>query len=138
MPSRSSPSVPPKPIPKPAQELVARIVDCLNSDEPTLTRFLQATGLQPKTMRESAQSPLFMLSTLESVAKDEQLLCAFGELEQITPEMIELARTALALEIAIQTTKPSDAEASAINAKVQEQLGKLLRRSKRNCGKRRP
>ena len=112
-----------------ARELVARILDFVASDGERLKRFLPMTGFNPETAQDSAQSPLFMLSVLDSAIKDEELLRSLQEHERIGPAVIELTQARLAFQVAAELTRPSDqaAEDAAVKDRVRLQLRALKR-----------
>lgn len=103
-----------------ARELVARILDFLISDNARLTRFLQLTGFPLEALRATARSPSFMLSVFGAIAEDEQLLRALSEHEQITPEIIEMTRAALAFQVSLETIRQGqeNREAASIGERV--------------------
>jgi hypothetical protein len=114
------------------RELVARILEFVASRRERLTRFLHMTSFRPEIIRETTLSPLFMLSVLDTVMKDQQLQRELQEHEQIVPVMIELAQARLGFHIASEVTqqREGEAEASAIRARVRQQLRVLLRLSR--------
>jgi hypothetical protein len=87
------------------KELVARILDSISSDPPRLKRFLLSTGFQPETLQGVVHSPLFMLSVLGSVTKDEELLHALGTHEQVELELINSARARLVHQVTLAVTQ---------------------------------
>lgn len=135
--SRNSFSAPPSDLGlEQAKGLAARILDFIASDRSRLRRFLQLTGFHPDAFRESAQSPLFILTVLNTVADDQQLLRALEEHEQITPDMIEMTRARLAFQVSVEAIQQgrSDQQAVTVKEKVQHQLRALLRRLRRQAG----
>lgn len=119
-----------------ARALSARVLNFIISDSARLTRFLQLTGCSLESLHEAAQSPLFMLSVLGSVAKDQPLLSALAEQERITPEMIEMTRARLAFQVSLEAVQhgQSAREAATIRKKVQDQLRRLLQRIRERSG----
>lgn len=119
-----------------AKELVARILNFIVSDEARLRRFLQLTGFKPETLRDAAQSPLFMLSALDAVAKDPQLLRMLGDQEQITPDMIESIRARLAFQVTVEVTgEGADSHRpGVVKERVEHQLRGLLKMLRRQSG----
>jgi hypothetical protein len=91
-----------------AREMVARILEFIASNEERLKRFLQLPDFRPKAFRETARSPLSMLSILGFIVKDEQLLRELAENEKIEIALIELARARLSFEVAAKEFKAVD------------------------------
>lgn len=94
-----------------ATGLAARILEFIASDDKRSRRFLQGVGIQLATLREAARSPIFVLSGLDAVVRDEQILRALHEHERITPDMIELARARLEFQTTADGSRraaPSD------------------------------
>jgi hypothetical protein len=79
-----------------AEALSISALSFLASEEARLFAFLDATGLDPGSLREAASSPGFLLAVLEHVAADESLLLAFTANENIDPSAILRAREKLA------------------------------------------
>lgn len=53
-----------------------RVFEFIVADVDRIIQFLNITGLQPETLRESAKAPDFLLGVLEYVSKDDELLKA--------------------------------------------------------------
>ena len=77
-------------------ELAIAALGFLAADEERLARFLALTGLGPQSLRAAAGEPGFLLSVLEHVVADEDLLVAFADENEIDPQDVERARWALA------------------------------------------
>jgi Protein of unknown function (DUF3572) len=81
-----------------AERIALEALGYLVADEDRLWPFLGATGLEPGTIRDAAQSPGFLVAVLDYVAGNEPLLmCLAGALET-KPERIMEARSVLAPE----------------------------------------
>jgi hypothetical protein len=93
-----------------ATGLAARILEFIASDDKRSRHFLQGVGVQLATLREAARSPMCVLSVLDAVARDEQILRALHEHERITPDMIELARARLEFQTNAAGSRRADAE----------------------------
>lgn len=115
-----------------ARELVTKILDFILSNEGRLARFLDLGGYQPEALRETVQSPLFMLSALDTVAKDQPLSSALKEQEKVTPAMVEMARARLAFQISVEVAQQGrdEQEANAIREEVEQQMRVLLRKER--------
>ena len=79
---------------------VDRIIQCLN-----------ITGLQPETIRASAQSTLFLQGVLDYVSKDDELLKAIHQELNIAPAAI---LGALGHPTSASGTKPPDRKTEAV------------------------
>jgi hypothetical protein len=67
------------------------------AEEPErLHRFLSLTGIDPKSIRAAADEPGFLLGVLDHLAGDESLLLAFAKENEIDPDEVRVARSALA------------------------------------------
>jgi Protein of unknown function (DUF3572) len=79
-----------------AAEMLAIQAFAFIAEEPErLGGFLDATGLTPERLRESANTPGFLAGVLEHMLADESLLVAFAESAAIDPADIVRARAAL-------------------------------------------
>jgi hypothetical protein len=114
-----------------AEELVVKVLDYVISDRSRFVHFLSSTGFDYETIKEAAQSRLFMLSVLEYASKDERLLQVLGEQENVTPDMIDLARARLAFQAVLEVTeqRQDEGKASDMRERVQQLLRNLTRRS---------
>jgi hypothetical protein len=65
-----------------------------------LARFRLELDVKLENPAELARSPLFMLSVLHTVSKDEELLRALWSHEHIGPTLIELAQARIAFQVA--------------------------------------
>ncbi|GLS43002.1 DUF3572 domain-containing protein [Methylobacterium brachythecii] len=63
----------------------------LAGDEERLFPFLQLSGLNPETVRESARDPAFLGAVLDHVMGDETLLLACADALDVKPEKIATA-----------------------------------------------
>ena len=79
-----------------AAEILAIQAFSFIAEEPErLGGFLNATGLTPDRLRESANAPDFLAGVLEHMLADESLLVAFADSAGINPAEIARARAAL-------------------------------------------
>ena len=79
-----------------AAEILAIQAFSFIAEEPErLGGFLNATGLTPDRLRESANAPDFLAGVLEHMLADESLLLAFADSAAIDPADITRARIAL-------------------------------------------
>ena len=62
--------------PRDAEDLAIQVLNFIVADLDRMIQFLNVTGLQPETIRESAKSPLFLLGGLDYVSRDDELLKA--------------------------------------------------------------
>jgi len=74
-----------------AESVAVEVLNFIVADVDRIIRFLNITGLQPETIRESAKSPLFLLGVLDYVSKDEELLKAIEKELNIRPSAIQVA-----------------------------------------------
>jgi hypothetical protein len=88
-----------------ARDLVAMILEFVSTDDQQLSRFLKGTSFKLGDARELAESPLFMLSVLDTTVKDDVLLRALQEREQISLARIEMTQARLAFYVAAQLTR---------------------------------
>jgi hypothetical protein len=91
-----------------AESLAIQVLNFIVADVDRIIQFLNITGLQPETIRESATSSHFLLGVLEYVAKDDELLKAIDQDLKIRPAAILAAIVHL-------SPKP---EEKPLNAKV--------------------
>jgi len=78
-----------------AETVAIQALSFLAADHTRLARFLAETGLGPETMRGAAQSPEFLVSVLDFVLGDENLLKEFAEAHELKPSTVGAAREAL-------------------------------------------
>lgn len=97
--------------PSSAQELAIQVLNFIVGDLDRIIQFLNVTGLQPETIRESAKSPLFLLGVLDYILKDEDLLKEFSRQTDVRPATILVAAAQLAPESEGKQTTKSSAEA---------------------------
>lgn len=82
-----------------------QVFEFIVADVDRIIQFMNITGLQPETLRESAKAPDFLLGVLEYVSKDDDLLKAIHNEIGIPPDAI-LAATGH------RTTAPGSTPAS--------------------------
>jgi hypothetical protein len=79
-----------------AAEMLAIQAFSFIAEEPErLNGFLNATGLTPDRLRESANAPDFLGGVLEHMLANESLLLAFADSAAVDPAEIARARSAL-------------------------------------------
>ncbi|WP_262266274.1 DUF3572 domain-containing protein [Microvirga yunnanensis] len=71
-----------------AESIAIQVLNFIVADVDRIIQFLNVTGLQPETIRASAQSSQFLLGVLEYVAKDDELLKAIDQGLKIRPTAI--------------------------------------------------
>ena len=74
-----------------AEAIAVQMFNFIVADTDRIIQFLNVTGLQPETIRESAKSSLFLLGVLDYASKDEELLKAFHEETKIRPAEVLVA-----------------------------------------------
>ncbi|WP_114944425.1 DUF3572 domain-containing protein [Microvirga calopogonii] len=79
-----------------AEGLAIRIFEFIVADVDRIIQFLNVTGLQPETLRESANTPHFLLGVLDYVSKDDELLKLIHKDLGIPPDTILAAAGHLA------------------------------------------
>jgi Protein of unknown function (DUF3572) len=82
-----------------------KVLAFIVADVDRIIQFLNVTGLQPETIRESAQTSLFLQGVLDYVSKDDNLLRAIHQELNIAPAAI---LTALGHQAPASETKPLD------------------------------
>ena len=78
-----------------AETVAIQALSFLAADHTRLARFLAETGLGPETLRGAAQSPEFLVSVLDFVLGNENLLKEFVEAHELKPSTVGAAREAL-------------------------------------------
>jgi hypothetical protein len=78
-----------------AETLAIQALSFIAEEPERLNGFLNATGLTPDRLRESANGPDFLAGVLEHMLADESLLMAFADSATIDPADIARARGAL-------------------------------------------
>lgn len=89
-----------------SEDLAIRLFEWIVADIDRIIQFLNVTGLQPETLRESAKSPLFLLGVLDYVSKDDELLKKVHEDLGLRHEIIMAAVAHLAPKP--ETTKAAE------------------------------
>ena len=74
-----------------AQRLAVEVLGWLASDEERLLPFLQLSGLNPGTVRDSVRNPAFLGAVLDHVMGDEAGLIACAGALDVKPETIAAA-----------------------------------------------
>lgn len=88
-----------------AESVAIQVLNFIVADVDRIIQFLNITGLQPETIRASAQSSHFLLGVLEYVAKDDDLLKMINQELKIRPAAILAAIVHLSPE---PVAKPLD------------------------------
>jgi hypothetical protein len=92
-------------------DLGIKVLAFIVADVDRIIQFLNITGLQPETIRASAQSSLFLQGVLDYVSKDDELLKAIHQELNITPAAI---LGALGHQTPAPGTKPPDRKTEAV------------------------
>ena len=92
-------------------DLGIKVLAFIVADVDRIIQFLNITGLQPETIRASAQSTLFLQGVLDYVSKDDELLKAIHQELNITPAAI---LGALGHQTPAPGTKPPDRKTEAV------------------------
>ncbi|MBD2745923.1 DUF3572 domain-containing protein [Microvirga sp. BT688] len=71
-----------------SESLGLQVFNFIVADVDRIIQFMNITGLQPETLRESAKAPDFLLGVLEYVSKDDELLKAIHNELGIPPDAI--------------------------------------------------
>jgi hypothetical protein len=93
-----------------AESIAIQVLNFIVADVDQIIQFLNVTGLQPETIRESATSSHFLLGVLEYVAKDDELLKVIDQEMKIRPAVILAAIVHLSPEPEV---KPLDKKVDA-------------------------
>ena len=93
-----------------AESIAIQVLNFIVADVDRIIQFLNVTGLQPETIRESATSQHFLLGVLEYAAKDDELLKAIDQELKIQPAAILTAIAHLSPEPEV---KPRDQKVDA-------------------------
>ncbi|WP_407666770.1 DUF3572 family protein [Microvirga roseola] len=117
-----------------ATELVARILGFITSDRERFSRFLHRTSFQPCAIQDALPTPHFMRAVLDAVLQDVQLINDLHTHAQIGLAVVEQARAIVDLPATAEVVQRSEKipEASAVRAKVEQQLRALLRLAREN------
>jgi hypothetical protein len=92
-------------------DLGIKILAFIVADVDRIIQFLNITGLQPETIRESAQSSLFLQGVLDYVSRDDEVLKAIHQELSIAPAAI---LGALGHQTPAPGTKPPDRKTEAV------------------------
>jgi hypothetical protein len=71
-----------------AESIAIQVLNFIVADVDRIIQFMNVTGLQPETIRDSATSSHFLLGVLEYVAKDDELLKAIDQDMKIRPAVV--------------------------------------------------
>ena len=96
---------------EPIDDLGLKVLAFIVADVDRIIQFLNITGLQPETIRESAQSTLFLQGVLDYVSKDDELLKAIHQELNIAPAAI---LGVLGHQTPASGTKPPDRKTEAV------------------------
>jgi hypothetical protein len=78
-----------------AETVAIQALSYLAAEPVRLGRFLAETGLGPETLRGAAKSPEFLVSVLDFVLSDENLVKEFAAASELKPSTVSAAREAL-------------------------------------------
>ena len=78
-----------------AETVAIQALSYLAAEPARLGRFLAETGLGPETLRGAANSPEFLVSVLDFVLSDENLVKEFAKAHELKPSTVGAAREAL-------------------------------------------
>lgn len=92
-----------------AENVAIEVFNFIVADVDRIIQFLNITGLQPETIRESAKSAHFLLGVLDYASKDEELLRKIEAELSIRPAEILVAAVQLVPEKE-EETSPSEAK----------------------------
>ena len=73
------------------EQIALQALGFLVDDDERLVRFLQASGLSPDTLRQSAGEPGFLAAVLDHVMADEETLLACARALRLKPETVAQA-----------------------------------------------
>jgi hypothetical protein len=79
-----------------AESVAIRALGFLADDPERIGYFLAQTGINPRSLRQAASDPNFLLGVLDHLAAHEALLCAFAARADMPPEVVAEARNMLA------------------------------------------
>jgi hypothetical protein len=82
--------------PEDAERIALDALVWIVGDEGRVSRFLDATGLDPGSIRQAAGDPGFLAGVLDHLVADEEALLACAESLDLPPEAITGAWAALA------------------------------------------
>ncbi len=94
-----------------AESIAIQVLNFIVGDVDRIIQFLNVTGLQPETIRESAKSAHFLLGVLDYASKDEELLKKIEAELNIRPAAILVA--------IVHLTPAKEGEASPIETKAE-------------------
>jgi hypothetical protein len=79
-----------------AESIAIQVLNFIVADVDRIIQFLNVTGLQPETLRESANTPHFLLGILDYASKDDELLKLIHKDLGIPPDTVLAAAGHLA------------------------------------------
>ena len=79
----------------PAEEIATMALQYMADDAELLSRFLALTGLAPGDLREASSQPAFLVAVLDFFLGYEPNLLKFAEANNLNPESVVSARSAL-------------------------------------------
>ncbi len=91
-----------------ARELVVRILDLVLADPERFRVFFQEMSLDLEPAHALARQPEFMLSVLETAAKNENLLAALERDAGITQALMEFTQARLAFHLAAELSRQGE------------------------------
>lgn len=87
--------MPPRLTPDAAQTIALKALGFLAGSEGALDRLMTLSGLDRDTLRERASEPEFLVSLLDFLLSDEELLLNFCGDASIDPKTVHMARYVL-------------------------------------------
>ena len=78
-----------------AEIVAVQALSFIAGDPQRLGLFLAESGIGPETLRSAASDPLFLVSVLDFVLRDDATVKAFASASQLHPTNIAAARQAL-------------------------------------------
>ena len=81
-----------------ASDIAVQVLTFVTQDENRLSRFLDFTGWTPATLSSPKSQSAILLSVLEYLMSEEDLLLTFAANSRIDPGNIAIARNALQLD----------------------------------------
>ncbi|TAK49201.1 MAG: DUF3572 family protein [Xanthobacteraceae bacterium] len=80
-----------------AAEIVAiKALGFIAGEPARLGAFLAESGIGPETLRAAAGDPQFLIGVMDFVLRDDALVTAFAEIEELRPDQVRVVRDLLA------------------------------------------
>jgi hypothetical protein len=115
-----------------ARELVIGVLDIVLADPGRLKDFLKDTAFDPEAAHTLAKQPTFMLSVLDTAARNEELLAALEREAGIAQAFIELTQARLAFHVAAELGRQGESlrRPSDMGDRARQKLRELSRPEK--------